>query len=180
MAAAGVAVNNTDKKVTFKNCDQFTNCITEINNMQLDKAQDTDVVMTKYNLIEYSDAYSKTSGSLWQWQYYRDEPALDDNNNVTNFCATNNISFSFKFKHQITGQTKNSGTNMLKWWFELKSNFEEHLKCLWLIMKLVFSWNGLVASTAANQNPNFEITDTKLYVATVTSSVQDNINCLNN
>ena len=70
--------------------------------------------MTKYNLIEYSDTYSKTSGSLWQWQYYRDEPALDDNNNVTNFCAMNNNSISFKFKHQITGQTENSGTNMLK------------------------------------------------------------------
>ena len=43
--------------------------------------------MLMYSLLEYSDAYSKTSGSLWQ--YYRDEPALDDNNNI-DFPAHNN------------------------------------------------------------------------------------------
>ena len=43
-----------------------------------------------YNLIEYSDAYSKTSGSLWQ--YYKDEPALDNNGNITDFSDDNNNS----------------------------------------------------------------------------------------
>ena len=51
--------------------------------------------MPMYNLTEYSDAYSKTSGSLWQ--YYRDEPALDDNGNIIDFL-TNYNSASFKFK----------------------------------------------------------------------------------
>ena len=46
--------------------------------------------MPMYSLLEYSDAYSKTSGSLWQ--YYRDEPALDDNNNIIDFPAHNNNS----------------------------------------------------------------------------------------
>ena len=41
-----------------------------------------------YNLIEYSDAYSKTSESLWQ--YYRDKPALDDNGNIIDFHTGNN------------------------------------------------------------------------------------------
>ena len=62
--AAGVAVNNTNKKVIFKNCAPFTDCITEINNIQVDDAQKTDTVMPMYNLIEYSDAYLKKSGSF--------------------------------------------------------------------------------------------------------------------
>ena len=70
--AAGAAVNDTNKKVIFKNCIPFTDCITEINNTQTDEK--FDVVMPMYNLIEYSDAYSKTLASLWQ--YYRDEPVM--------------------------------------------------------------------------------------------------------
>ena len=63
-AASGTAANNTDKKVIFKNCAPFTECITEINNTQIDDARKIDVVLLMYNLTEYSDAYSKTSGSL--------------------------------------------------------------------------------------------------------------------
>ena len=59
-AAAGAAVNNTNKKVIFKNRVPFTNCITEVNNTQVDDAQKIDIVMPMYNLIEYSDAYLKT------------------------------------------------------------------------------------------------------------------------
>ena len=50
--AAGVAVKNTNEKVIFKNCAPFTDCITEINNTQVDDAQKIDVVMPTYNLIE--------------------------------------------------------------------------------------------------------------------------------
>ena len=59
MAAAGQAVNNTSKKVIFKNCAPFTDCITQINNTQLDDAQKIDIVIPMYNLIEYSNAYLK-------------------------------------------------------------------------------------------------------------------------
>ena len=59
-AAADAAVNNTNKKVIFKNYTPFTDCITEINDTQIDDGQKIDVVMPMYNLIEYSDAYSKT------------------------------------------------------------------------------------------------------------------------
>ena len=65
-AAAGAAVNNTNKKVIFKNCVPFTNCISEINNTQIENAKDIDIVMPMYNLIEYSDNYAKTTGSLRQ------------------------------------------------------------------------------------------------------------------
>ena len=64
-SAAGVAANNTNKKVIFRNCTPFTNCISEINNKQADNAKDIDIVMLMYNLIEYSDNYLQTSGSFW-------------------------------------------------------------------------------------------------------------------
>ena len=71
--AEGAAANNSDKKVIFKNCAPCTNCISKINNTQIDNAEYIDIVMSMYNLIEYSDNYSKTSGSLWR--YRKDMPA---------------------------------------------------------------------------------------------------------
>ena len=62
-AAEGAAVNNTNKKVIFKNCTSFTKCISEINNTNVDDAKDLDIVMPMYNVIEYSPAYEKTSGT---------------------------------------------------------------------------------------------------------------------
>ena len=73
-SAAGAATNNANIKVIFKNCAPFTNCISKINDTQVDDAQNTDVVMPMYKLIEYNHIYSKTLGSLWQ--YYRDENDL--------------------------------------------------------------------------------------------------------
>ena len=61
--------------------------------------------MPNYNLIEYSNICSKTSGILWQ--YYRDKPVLAHNNNITDFPADNINSISLKFKEKITGQTGN-------------------------------------------------------------------------
>ena len=60
-AVAYADANNTNKKVTFKNCAPFTKCIGEINNTQEDNAKDIDIVTPMYTLIEYSDNYSKTS-----------------------------------------------------------------------------------------------------------------------
>ena len=54
-AAANADANTTNKKVIFKNCAPFTNCISEINNTQVDNAKDIDIVTPIYNLIEYSD-----------------------------------------------------------------------------------------------------------------------------
>ena len=54
-AAADPDANNINKKVIFKNCAPFINCISEINNTQIDNAKDIDIVMSMYNLIEYSD-----------------------------------------------------------------------------------------------------------------------------
>ena len=62
--AAAIQLNERNKGVTFKNCAPFTKCISRINNTDIDNAHDIDIVMPMYNLIEYSDNYSKTSGSL--------------------------------------------------------------------------------------------------------------------
>ena len=105
--AACAVVNNTNKTVIFKNCVPFTDFITEINNTQINDAQDIDTVMPIYNLIEYSDAYLKTSGTLWQ--YYRDKQALGNNSNIIDFPTNNNNSASFKFKQQIKVHTGNGG-----------------------------------------------------------------------
>ena len=85
-----------NKGVILKNCAPLTNCISSINNIQIDNAEYIDVVIPMYDLIEYSDNYSKTSGSLWQ--YYRDDP----NDNITQ-------SESFKYKFKITGNTPAAG-----------------------------------------------------------------------
>ena len=106
-AAQDAAVNNNNKKVIFKNCAPFTNCMSEINNTQIDNAKDIDILMPMYNLIEYSDNYAKTAGSLWQ--YCKDIPARNDNNEIIVFDV-NNVTDSFNFKAKITGQTGNDGT----------------------------------------------------------------------
>ena len=90
--AAARQADERDKGAALKNCASFTNCIIEINNTQVDKAKDIDIVMPMYNLIEYSDNYAKTTGRLWQ--YFRDEP--DDNLEDSE---------SFKPKIKITGKT---------------------------------------------------------------------------
>ena len=68
-AGADDAAKRLDKRnkgVIIKNCAPFTDCISEINNNEKDNAKRINVVMPMYNLIEYSDDYSKTSGSVWQ------------------------------------------------------------------------------------------------------------------
>ena len=129
-SAAGAVANNTNKKVIFKNCAPFTNCISEINNTQVDNAKDIDIVMPMYNLIEYSNNYSKTSGSLWQ--YYKDIPAANNNGGIFNFNGAN-ATDSFNSKVKIAGQTDNDGkTDNIEIMVPLRylSNFGEPLKCL--------------------------------------------------
>ena len=62
-AGAGAAANNIGKKVIFKNCAPFTSCINKINNTQIDNAEYIDIVMSMYNLLDYSDNCSK---NIWE------------------------------------------------------------------------------------------------------------------
>ena len=172
-AAQGAAANNTNKKVIFKNCAPFTNCISEINNTQIDNAKDIDIVIPMYNLIEYSDNYAKTTGSLWQ--YCKDIPAR--NNGAIVIFAEDNITDSFKFKAKITCQTGNDGTKDVEIMVPLKylSNFWRTLEmplinCEVNLILTRSSTCVLVATDIQNQNAKFAITDTKLYVPVVTFS----------
>ena len=65
-ASAGAAANNTPEKVMFKNCASLLTAYV-VNNTQIDNTEYIDISMPMYNLKEYSDNYSKTSGSLWQY-----------------------------------------------------------------------------------------------------------------
>ena len=178
-AAAGAAVNDTNKKVIFKNCALFSNCISEINNTQIDNAKDIDIVMPMYNLIEYTDNYAKTAGSLWQ--YCKDIPAQDANDDDIVIFADGNTTDSFKFKLKITGQTGNGGTKDVKIMVPLKylSNFWRTLEMPLINceVNLILTWSSkcvLIATSIPNQNATFAITDTKLYFSVVTLSTQEN------
>ena len=92
----------------------FTSCISRINNTQNDTQNDAqyiNVVMPMYNLIEYSDNYSKTSGILFQ--YCRDVPALEKGGAVTDFTEANGTD-SFNLKEKLTGQTGDNGTKKVE------------------------------------------------------------------
>ena len=179
-AAQGAAANNTNKKVIFKNCAPFTNCISEINNTQIDNAKDIDIVMPMYNLIECSDNYAKTAGSLWQ--YCKDIRARNANANdeITEFTA-GSLTDSFNFKLKITGQTGNGGTKDVEIIVPLKylSNFWRTLEMPLINceVNLILTWSSacvLIATVNPNQAATFAITDTKFYVSVVTLSTQEN------
>ena len=170
------------KKVIFNNCAPFTNCISKINNSQIDNAQYIDIVMPMYNLIEYSDIYSKTSGS--SWQCYKDIPAVNNVSNIVDFTATNTTE-SFKFKTKITGQTNNNGRIDVETIVPLKyvSNFWRTLEMPLINceVELILTWSAgcvIIHTDVANQVPTFTTTETNLYVTAVTLSTQDNAKLL--
>ena len=135
--------------------------------------------MPMYNLIEYSDNYVKTTGSLWQ--YCKDIPARNNANNAITVFHANNLTDSFKFKVKITGQTGNGGTKDVEIMVPLKylNNFWRTLETALINceVNLILTWSStcvLIATVNQNQNATFAITDTKLYVPVVTLSTQEN------
>ena len=119
--------NNVVAQVAFKNCAPFKNCRTEINDIFIDNADFINITMPMYNLIEYSDNYSDTSGSLWNFK--RDE--------IINNADVNNDNNS-PYKASIIGNTENNGIkNGIKIAVPLKylSNFWRSLE-MPLIVKL--------------------------------------------
>ena len=134
--------------------------------------------MPMYNLIEYSDNYAKTTRRLWQ--YCKDIPARDNNNEITEFTGGNTTD-SFNFKAKIIGQTGNNGTKDAEIIVPLKylSNFWRTLEmplinCEVNLILTCSSTCVLIATNILNQNATFAITDTKLYVPVVTLSTQEN------
>ena len=128
---ASNTANNTafgNKKLVFKNNAPFINCILKINGVKIDNAEDLDVVLPMYNLLEYSKNYRKTTGSLWN--YYRDEPnSTIGDNNITH-SILNSESFDYKANFMENGVTNHNLTKIdVKVVVPLKylSNFWRHL-----------------------------------------------------
>ena len=115
ITVAGTNPNNRrNKKLIFKNNALFRSCITKINNTFVDDAENLDIVMPMYNLLEYIDNYRI---SLWNlWNYYRDEinddkNENDDNGNKINHSKTA-TSKSFKYKTKIIGSTPDNASEL--------------------------------------------------------------------
>ena len=88
------AAANADIRLALKNCAPFTKFNLEINDEHVDTAENLDITMPMYNLIEYSDNYQDSSATLYQ--YKRDEPPEDDA--VADLTADNSDSFKYKVK----------------------------------------------------------------------------------
>ena len=180
-----IAVTNPNnvkrnKAVAFKNNAPFINCISKINGIKVDNAEDLGVAMPMYNLLEYSKNYKKTTGRLWN--YCRDQPS--------NPLSTN--SESFNYKTSITENTYNIdeiitdddgnevdnpnydankvGKNKTEIFIPLKhfSNFWRTLDIPLINCEVELILTCALANMAVANNPpsglEFQITDTKLYV----------------
>ena len=159
-------------KVAFKNCAPFKDYRTEINDTFVDYAEHINIIMPMYNLIEYSNDYSDTSGSLWNFK--RDEI-------IGNINLKNNNSSSFKYKSNLIGNTVADGVNRKKEGVEIVvplkylSNFWRSLEIPLINCEVELSlrWYGKCILSNAAGDSTFKITDAKLYVPIVTLKTED-------
>ena len=184
---------NFNKELTLKNNAPFISCISKINGELVENAEDLNIIMPMYNLLEYSKNCEKTSGSLFN--YYRDQPSelvIGDGDNAINISIRNSKSFDFKTK--ITGSLdagedeKEDVTNAIS--LKYLGNFWRSLDIPLINCKitLILSWykecvlagrafRGPPAAAANHINSptdaKFEITDSKLYVPVVTLSAEN-------
>ena len=209
-AAAGT--NNIrdkkNRKLILKNNAPFVSCITRINGELIEDANDLDIVMPMYNLLEYSKNYRKTIGSLYN--YYRDELTNDNNNNFGNRNAVN--SNTFKYKNKIISNTYNvdaaadgyhankNGTQTIELAIPLKylGNFWRALNMPLISceVSLELKWNKNCVITSLKERQvdagppvvrdgaptgaTLAINDCKLYIPIVTLSKHDEIKLLTN
>ena len=207
---AGVDKNRDRKNrpLILKNNAPFISCITKINNELIEDAEDLDIVMPMYNLLEYSKNYRKTIGSLYN--YYRDELTNDGDDNFANRNVVN--SNAFKYKNKIIGNTYNvdaaaasydvnkEGTQAIELAIPLKylGNFWRALNIPLINceVSLELKWNkNCVITSSENRIINagppvirgnvptsttLSITDSKLYIPVVTLSKDDEIKLLTN
>ena len=181
---------NFNKELTLKNNAPFISCISKINGELVENAEDLDIVMPMYNVLEYSKNYEKTSGSLFN--YFRDEPkerTIGAGNNAINISIRN--SKSFDYKTEITGsldvgEDEKDDVTIAK---PLKylGNFWRSLDIPLINCEitLILSWykecvlvgrafrGQPVAAINSPTSAKFEITDCKLYVPVVTLSAEN-------
>ena len=185
---ADVAANTN---VAFKSYAPFTRCVTHINEEHVETAENLDIIMPIYNLIEYADNYADSSGTLYQFK--RDESPMNDAGNTLNVASDNSI--SFKYKASLSGKATDADGNdrsleNTKTVVPLKylSIFFKSLEMPLINCKihLELNWNNNCVMYGAdtyaggdnvnNRETTIKITSTKLYVPVVTLSTKDNVN----
>ena len=157
--------------VAFKNCAPFSKCISQINDEHLETAENLDIIMPMYNLLEYSDNYEESSGSFYQFK--RDEPPPKNGDDSVD------TSSSFKYKSNLLGNEVNNVKIVVP--LKYLSNFLRSLEVPLINCKihLELNWTkNCVLSSADGDggDVSFKITETKLYVPIVTLSTKDNVN----
>ena len=169
------AAADANTRLALKNCAPFTKCNLEINNEHVDTAENLDITMPMYNLIEYSDNYQDSSAILYQ--YKRDEPPED--HAVANLTADN--SSSFKCKVTLLGDPVLDGNitkRSVKVVVPLKysSNFFRSLEMPLINckIKLNLTWKKECVLSTDVGNAVVIINETKMYVPVVTLSKEDN------
>ena len=169
------AAANANSRLALKNCAPFTKCNLEINDEHVDTAENLDITVPMYNLIEYSDNYQDSSATLYQ--YKRDESPEDDT--VAELTADN--SSSFKYKVSLLGNpvvANNIARINVKVVVPLKylSNFFRSLEMPLINckIKLNLTWKKECVLSTDDGNAVFIINDTKMYVPVVTLSKEDN------
>ena len=197
VTATNTAKNNAfgEKKLVFKNNAPFINCISKINGVKVENAEDLDVVMPMYNLLEYS----KNDRSLWN--YYRDKSSITIRDNNITHSISNSESFDYKANFTENGVTHDNLTNNdVKVVVPLKhlSNFWRQLdipliNCEVELILTRFKNCVLIDKSTREadygadlnvyeidnpENATFKITDGKLFVPVVTLSKENDIKLL--
>ena len=203
-ACANNIRDKKNRKLILKNDSPFVSCITRINGELIEDADDLDIVMPMYNLLEYSKNYRKTIGSLYN--YYRDELTNDNNNNFASRNVVN--SNTFKYKNKIIGNTYNvdaaaagydankNGTQEVEIAILLKylGNFWRALNIPLISCEVSWNKNCVITSLKERQvdagtsvvrdgaptGASLAINDCKLYIPVVTLSKDDEIKLLTN
>ena len=173
IAATGSDANT---RFAFKICAPFTKCITHINDEHVDGASNLDKLMPMYNLIEYSDNYSDTSGRLKQFK--RDKKNLNNGNTAN---VTTDDSSSFKYRSSFFKPLTAADNGVVKYVkiavpLTFSSNFWRFFEMPLINCKIHVELNWIkdcVMSTIADTT--FKITNTKLYFPTVTLSSKNNV-----
>ena len=169
------AAADANTRLALKNCAPFTKCNLEINDEHLDTAENLDITMPMYSLIEYSDNYQDSSATLYQ--YKRDEPPEDDA--VADLTADNSSSLKYKISLLSNPVVANNIARInVKVVVPLMylSNFFRSLEMpsINCKIKLNLTWKKECVLSTDDGNAVFIINDTKMYVPLVTLSKEDN------
>ena len=169
------AGGNNNTRLALKNCAPFTKCNLEINDEHVDTAENLDIVMPMYNLIEYSDNYQDSSTTLYQ--YKRDEPP--EANAIADLAANNSSSFKYKInllgnRNVVAGIVRLNVKVVVP--LKYLSNFLRSLEMPLINckIKLNLTWGKKCVLSTNVGDAVFIINDTKMYVPVVTLSNEDN------